>query len=537
MNAVNQTLTSTVTGSSIIAGTPETGTDGTVHAVNPATGEQLKPAFGMVSVDQLTAATTAAEAAFDTYRSTTPEERAAFLERIADNIDAIGDELIDRAAAETGLPAARIQGERGRTTGQLRLFADVVRQGDHIHARIDPARPDRTPAPRLDIRQRHIGLGPVAVFGASNFPLAFSTAGGDTASALAAGCPVIVKAHNAHPGTAELVGQAVAKAVRDSGLPGGVFSLLFGAGRTVGQALAADPRIKAVGFTGSQAGGTALMRTAAARPEPIPVYAEMSSINPVFILPGALTGDPAPLAKEFVGSMTMGSGQFCTNPGLVFIPEGPAGDGFVSAAGAALSASAGQTMLSSGIAGAWNEGVEELTAIPGVERVAEGSPGSTQNAPAPVLFGTTAKTFANAPRLQEEVFGAAGLIVRYSSTKNLVHATEDLQGQLTATVQSGPGDAEVARELLPVLERKVGRILFNSWPTGVEVGHAMVHGGPFPATSDSRSTSVGTLAIQRFQRPVAYQNIPDELLPAALQEANPWQLNRRIDGTVESARF
>jgi NADP-dependent aldehyde dehydrogenase len=488
----------------------------------------------MVNIDQLETATRAAEAAFDTYRAIAPQERAAFLERIAENIEAIGDELIERAVAETGLPTSRIQGERGRTLGQLRLFADVVRQGDHLQVRIDPAQPDRQPAPRVDIRQRHIPLGPVAVFGASNFPLAFSTAGGDTASALAAGCPVIVKAHNAHPGTAELVGQAVAKAVKDSGLPDGVFSLLFGAGSTVGQALVADPRIKAVGFTGSQSGGTALMRTAAGRPEPIPVYAEMSSINPVYILPGSITGDPTPLAEQLIGSLTMGSGQFCTNPGLIFVPEGDSGDAFVAAAGAALSGAPGQTMLTAGIAGAWAEGVKELEATTGVEKVAEGTPGPTNNAPSPVLFSTKAETLAGQPRLQEEVFGAAGLFVRYSDASELAEATEKIQGQLTATVQYTSEDTDTARELLPVLERKVGRILFNGWPTGVEVNHSMVHGGPFPATSDSRTTSVGSLAIHRFQRPVSYQNVPDELLPASLQEANPWKLNRRIDGTVET---
>ncbi|MET1155338.1 aldehyde dehydrogenase family protein [Arthrobacter sp.] len=526
------TATQGITGKSIISGRAVEGTDGTIRAYNPATVEPLEPPFGLVGLHQLEQATRAAEAAFDTYRATTPEERAAFLERIAENIDALGSALTERAVAETGLPEARIQGERGRTVGQLRLFAAVVREGDHLQVRIDPARPERTPAPRLDIRQRHIPLGPVAVFGASNFPLAFSTAGGDTASALAAGCPVIVKAHNAHPGTAELVGQAVARAVADSGLPGGVFSLLFGAGRTVGQALVADPRIKAVGFTGSRSGGISIMKTAAARPEPIPVYAEMSSINPVFVLPGALAENPGALVRDFVGSLTMGAGQFCTNPGLIFVPEGAAGDAFVQASADAVAEAAGQTMLTQGIADACATGIRDLQAAPGVVPVAEGKPGSTENAPAPALFSTSAGTFIDSPALQEEVFGAAGLIVRYGRESELLEATEELQGQLTATVHYTPEDGGDARKLLPVLERKVGRILFNSWPTGVEVNHAMVHGGPFPATSDSRSTSVGTLAIHRFQRPVSYQNIPDELLPAPVQEANPWQLNRRIDGSV-----
>ena len=528
------TITSspTITGQSLIAGRQVQGSAGTTQALNPATNEKLEPAIGLIDGDQLAEATAAAAAAFDIYRATTPDERAAFLERIADNIDALGPELTERAVLETGLPAARIEGERARTVGQMRLFAGVVRQGDHVQARIDPALPDRAPLPRLDIRQRHIGLGPVAVFGASNFPLAFSTGGGDTASALAAGCPVIVKAHNAHPGTAELVGHAITRAVEESGLPAGVFSLIFGAGTSIGQALVADPNIKAVGFTGSRGGGTAIMATAAARPEPIPVYAEMSSINPVFVFPGAIEDDVDALASGLVGSLTMGAGQFCTNPGLVFVPAGTQGDLFVAAASKALQATRGTTMLTRGIAEACAAGVSKLRNEPDVDVVAEGQPGPTENAPGAVLFGTTTDTFTNNLRLQEEVFGAAGIFVRYTGEDELLGAADALEGQLTATIHATSPDNAAITPLLPVLERRVGRILFNSWPTGVEVGHAMVHGGPYPATSDSRSTSVGSLAIMRFQRPVSYQNIPDELLPAPLQEANPWKLNRRVDGTV-----
>ncbi|MHA7207894.1 aldehyde dehydrogenase (NADP(+)) [Arthrobacter sp. MDT1-65] len=528
------TTSSPVAGRSLIAGAPVEGSAGTARAINPATNEDLEPIITLIDGKQLAEATAAAAAAFDAYRATTPTERAAFLERIADNIDALGSELTDRAVLETGLPAARIEGERARTVGQMRLFAAVVRQGDHVQARIDPAVPDRAPLPRLDIRQRHIGLGPVAVFGASNFPLAFSTGGGDTASALAAGCPVVVKAHNAHPGTAELVGRAITRAVGDSGLPAGVFSLIFGAGTSVGQALVADPRIKAVGFTGSRAGGTAIMATAAARPEPIPVYAEMSSINPVFVFPGAIGDDADALASGLVGSLTMGAGQFCTNPGLVFVPAGPEGDRFVAAASAALQATQGSTMLTRGIAEACAAGVARLRNESAVDVVAEGRPGITENAPGAVLFSTTTEVFKDNLRLQEEVFGAAGIFVRYSGEEELLTAAEALEGQLTATIHATSSDYAAVAPLLPVLERRVGRILFNSWPTGVEVGHAMVHGGPYPATSDSRSTSVGSLAILRFQRPVSYQNIPDDLLPAPLQEANPWGLNRRVDGTVIS---
>jgi alpha-ketoglutaric semialdehyde dehydrogenase len=528
------TFSPTITGQSIIAGRSVEGSAGTARAVNPATNEHLEPAITLIDGSELAEATAAAAAAFDTYRATTPADRAAFLERIADNIDALGDQLTERAVLETGLPAARIEGERGRTVGQMRLFAGVVRQGDHVQARIDPVLPDRAPLPRLDIRQRHIGLGPVAVFGASNFPLAFSTGGGDTASALAAGCPVIVKAHNAHPGTAELVGHAITRAVEESGLPAGVFSLVFGAGSSIGQALVADPNIKAVGFTGSRGGGTSIMATAAARPEPIPVYAEMSSINPVFVFPGAIEDDVEKLASGLVGSLTMGAGQFCTNPGLVFVPTGAQGDLFVAAASKALQATQGSTMLTRGIAEACAAGVAKLRGEADVTVVAEGRPGSTENAPGAVLFSTTTDSFKDNLQLQEEVFGAAGIFVRYSSEKELLASAEALEGQLTATIHAVASDNSEIAPLLPVLERRVGRILFNSWPTGVEVGHAMVHGGPYPATSDSRSTSVGSLAIMRFQRPVSYQNIPDELLPAALQDANPWNLNRRVDGTVVS---
>jgi NADP-dependent aldehyde dehydrogenase len=320
------------------------------------------------------------------------------------------------------------------------------------------------------------------------------------------------------------------------GLPGGVFSLVFGAGTGIGQALAADPRIKAVGFTGSQAGGTALMKTAAARPEPIPVYAEMASINPVFVLPGSLAVNPSALADGFVQSMTLGAGQFCTSPGLIFLPNGYEADRFVEAVGGALAQCEGQTMLTAAIASACAEGIASLTAADGVDRIAEGIPGPTCNAPAPVLFSTSMETFAAAPALQDEIFGSVALLVRYGDTAELAAAARRLQGQLTVTVQCSPAESAAARELLPVVEQKAGRLIFNGWPTGVEVNHSMVHGGPFPATSDSRTTSVGSLAIDRFQRPVSYQNIPDDLLPEPLKASNPWSLTRRIDGVLEKPR-
>ncbi|MBB5749503.1 aldehyde dehydrogenase (NADP(+)) [Micrococcus sp. TA1] len=530
------TLTQTaLTGHSIVAGASLPGNGGTTHGHDPATNERLEPAYSLIDNEQLARATAAAEEAFASFSTLDPGTHADFLDRIAENIEAVRDELVARAMAETGLPEARLRGETGRTTGQLRLFARVVRQGDHHGVRIDPAQPDRTPVPRADIRQRKVPLGPVGVFGASNFPLAFSTAGGDTASALAAGCPVVFKAHNAHPGTGEIVGRAITEAVRDLGLHPGVFSLIYGPGSSVGQALVADPRIKAIGFTGSRAGGTALMATAAARPEPIPVYAEMSSINPVYFFAGALAGsqqDLDSLAAAFVTSLTGSSGQLCTAPGLVFVPAGEDGDRFSAAVSRAVAERDGQTMLTAGIAKSWTDGVAHLSAQQGVAAVGQGRDGATENAPAPVVYGTDVDTFRSNEVLHEEIFGAASLFIRYSSLDELVAATRALEGQLTATLHLTEADHAAAAPLIPELERKVGRILVNGWPTGVEVGHAMVHGGPFPATSDSRTTSVGTLAIERFLRPVAYQDLPEALLPAPVRDANPWHLNRRVDGEI-----
>ncbi|HRO30663.1 aldehyde dehydrogenase (NADP(+)) [Citricoccus sp.] len=530
------TLTQTaLTGHSIVAGASLPGNGGTAHGHDPATNERLEPAYSLIDNEQLARATAAAEEAFASFSTLDPGTHADFLDRIAENIEAVRDELVARAMAETGLPEARLRGETGRTTGQLRLFARVVRQGDHHGVRIDPAQPDRTPVPRADIRQRKVPLGPVGVFGASNFPLAFSTAGGDTASALAAGCPVVFKAHNAHPGTGEIVGRAITEAVRDLGLHPGVFSLIYGPGSSVGQALAADPRIKAIGFTGSRAGGTALMATAAARPEPIPVYAEMSSINPVYFFAGALAGsqqDLDSLAAAFVTSLTGSSGQLCTAPGLVFVPAGEDGDRFSAAVSRAVAEKDGQTMLTAGIAKSWTDGVAHLSAQQGVAAVGQGRDGATENAPAPVVYGTDVDTFRSNEVLHEEIFGAASLFIRYSSLDELVAATRALEGQLTATLHLTEADHAAAAPLIPELERKVGRILVNGWPTGVEVGHAMVHGGPFPATSDSRTTSVGTLAIERFLRPLAYQDLPEALLPAPVRDANPWHLNRRVDGEI-----
>ncbi|WP_035580619.1 aldehyde dehydrogenase (NADP(+)) [Halomonas sp. TG39a] len=523
----------TLEGKLLIGQQAISGQQADIQAVNPATGETLAPAYPGGSKAEVQQACELSEAAYATYRETSLEDRAVFLETIASEIEAIGEELTERGVAETGLPEARLQGERGRTCGQLRLFANVVRAGEWLDVRIDPALPDREPMPRVDLRQRHIALGPVAVFGASNFPLAFSVAGGDTASALAAGCPVVVKGHSAHPGTSELVGRAIQRAVAKCNLPEGVFSLLFGSGKEIGQALVADPRIQAVGFTGSRGGGTALMATAQARPQPIPVYAEMSSINPVFLLPEALKARGKQIAEGFVGSLNMGAGQFCTNPGLVIGLKGAELDAFVEAAGEGVKGSTAQTMLTPGIHDAYQQGVDRLASHAKVTEVARGQAGESANPCQAGLFVASAADFLADEALQAEVFGASSLVIECADVDEMQRVAAQAEGQLTITLQMDDGDLATAKRLLPTLERKAGRILANGWPTGVEVCHAMVHGGPYPATSDSRTTSVGSAAIFRFLRPVCYQALPEGLLPEAIRDGNPCGVSRLVDGKRE----
>lgn len=518
-----------VTGRMLIGKERVAGTAGSFHALDPTSGAVLAPLFGGATPQMLDRACALAADSFDTYRETPLAGRAGFLDAIAANVLDLGDELIERGVAETGLPRARLEGERQRTLDQLRLFARVVREGSFLEPRLEAPLTSRRPLPRPDLRLRHVAVGPVAVFGASNFPLAFSVAGGDTASALAAGCPVIVKAHNAHPGVSELVGGAVQRAVEDSGLPEGVFSMLFGADTALGAALVSDPRIKGVGFTGSRAGGTALMRIAATRAEPIAVHAEMSSVNPVILLPGALAARAGAIAKGFVASLNLGAGQFCTNPGLVLALEGPHLDSFVAAAAAEVRASAAATMLAPHIHGAYEHGLIQLSDSAGVTVVARGERAEGCRGQAALLVAH-AETVLTNQRLQEEVFGPASLLVRCRDMAQLREVTESLEGQLTACVHMEAADLDLARGLLPILERKAGRVLFNGFPTGVEVSPAMVHGGPYPATSDSRFTSVGTLAIRRFLRPVCYQDAPAELLPESLQDDNPLGLWRLRDG-------
>lgn len=518
-----------LTGEYFIAG-QRRGAGEVFHAYDPAAGASIQDiGFFCASETDLADACAAAEAAAIAYADLPLATRAAFLDAIAANIEALGETLIERAARESGLPLARITGERGRTCGQLRLFAKEVRDGQWLKLRIDHADPQRTP-PKPDLRLRMVPLGPVAVFGASNFPLAFSTAGGDTASALAAGCPVVVKGHPAHPGTSELIAGAIVRAAADTGVPAGVFSLLSGTGNTLGAGLVADPRIQAVGFTGSRTGGEALMKIAAARPRPIPVYAEMSAINPVILLPGALASRGKALAAGFVGSLTLGSGQFCTNPGLVLAIDSAELDLFLAEAGQIVESQAPQTMLTAGIHAAFEKGSAALAATAEVKTIARGVHPTGPHEGRAALFSVSAADWLAHSELQHEVFGAASIVVRCADRDELLAVLAWLEGQLTATLHMDETDWDDARVLLPVLERRVGRILANGWPTGVEVGHAINHGGPYPATSDGRTTSVGTLAIDRFLRPVSYQDMPPELLPQMLRDGGQEGVLSRLDG-------
>jgi NADP-dependent aldehyde dehydrogenase len=509
------------------------GTHGSMRAFNPATGTELDPEFGAGGDPEVDRACLLAHKAFDSYRETKPSVRTQFLKIIAQGIIGLGDALIDRASAETGLPKGRIESERGRTVGQLELFASLVSDGRWIGATLDSALPDRKPQPRPDLRLRKIALGPVAVFGASNFPLAFSVAGGDTASALAAGCPVVVKAHSSHLGTSELVGRVIQQAVADCGLEEGVFSLVLGEGNAIGQALVRHPAIKAVAFTGSRFGGLSLMRVATERPEPIPVYAEMSSINPIFLFPQALEKNVEAVAKGFVDSVTLGVGQFCTNPGLLMGINGEGFRRFSRAASYEISTRGAGTMLSPAIHSAYQRGVDRLKSAKDINKLTRLEVPTKGCLGAPALFSMTARQLLAEPELTEEVFGPSSILVSCETLEEMCTVVEQLPGQLTASLFVEDEDVEMARTLVPLLERKVGRIVFNGYPTGVEVSYAMVHGGPFPATSDSRTTSVGAGAIERFLRPVSYQNIPQALLPESLQDANPMKIWRLRDAKFE----
>lgn len=492
-----------------------------------ATGEALPYAFFEASEAEVAQAAAAAARAFPEYQKSGIEERAAFLEAIAGELDALDDAFIQAVMQETGLPEVRVRGERLRTSNQLRLFAAVVRRGDFLGPRIDTALPDRLPLPRPDIRQYRVPLGPVAVFGAGNFPLAFSVAGGDTASALAAGCPVVVKAHPGHPATSELVAGAVVRAVDRCGLPPGVFGMVFGG--LVGAALVKAPEIKAVGFTGSLRGGRALCELAARRPEPIPVFAEMSSINPLILLPGALEEDGDAIAAGLAGSVTMGGGQFCTKPGLVIGVRGEPFDRFCRRFAEEITAKGPAVLLNRGILNNYAEGIERMRRMPGVRELVTGAVAGNRALPALFLADASLLEAPGHP-LEEELFGPATALVALDDQQELLAVLGKLHGCLTASLFAATGELVGSRPLIDALEARVGRLILNDYPTGVEVGEAMMHGGPYPATSDSRATSVGTLAIERFLRPVCYQGYPDHLLPAAVQNANPLGLRRLVNG-------
>lgn len=503
-----------------------------IQAINPAKGQQREPTFVEATLAEADRALELAQRAFEDPRLHDPGVRSAFLRRIATEIEGLGEDLLQCAGEETGLPAGRLQGERGRTVNQIRMFADLVDEGSWVGARIDHGDPGRKPVPKPDLRRMLVPIGPVAVFGASNFPLAFSVAGGDTASALAAGNPVVCKAHPAHPGTSELVATALAAAARALDLPEGVFSMLHGASHEIGLHLARHPAVKAVAFTGSQAGGRALFDAAAGRSDPIPVYAEMGSINPVFLLPDILKTDSERIAQGLVQSVALGVGQFCTNPGLIVAPRGAALDRFLAAVRAAVSETAPGTMLHPGIQSAFERGVTTFCSRPGVDVLARSTapPDAAKTQAAAIALVTDAPTFLGDRQLSQEVFGPSSLIVACNDAGEMRDVASALEGNLTATVHATAEEIVRHADLVRVLRGKVGRLIFNGYPTGVEVGHAMQHGGPYPATTDAKETSVGTAAIFRFLRPVCYQDWPEEALPIELRDANERGIWRLIDG-------
>lgn len=499
-----------------------------VYGVDPSTGERLEPGYAVATPSEIDAALSAALEAFAVLGRSGGGVRADLLRRVAAGVEARGEAIVRQAMRETALPEARLRGELARTAHQLRLFAEVAEEGSWVDARIDLPDPRRAPVPKPDLRSMRRPRGPVAVFGASNFPLAFSVAGGDTASALAGGNPVIVKAHPAHPGTSALVGDAVSEAVDAAGLPGGVFALLFDDAIGVGLALVRDPRVAAVGFTGSRRAGRALIAEAAERAEPIPVFAEMSSVNPVFVLQSAARERGARIAAGLHASFTAGVGQFCTCPGIVFVPVGSEGDALVAELARLTAATPAGTMLTVGIAGAYRAGVARVSDA-GAREVAHGAPGEPAQGIAEV-FETSAEELLANPALVQEVFGPATVVARYGDREELLVFARTMEGNLTATLHANGDDLSVHAALLDALERRVGRLVLNGFPTGVEVSHAMVHGGPYPATSDGASTSVGTRAIERFTRLVCYQDFPDAALPPELQDENPRGILRMVDG-------
>lgn len=523
-----------LTGNLLIGAQEVSATAGTMKALNPATNAEIEPSFAFGSSVHVDRAAQLADDAFDSYNSTSLKARAAFLERIADGLDAITPELAQRLSLESGLPVAQLEGEAAKSATQFRQFATVVRQGRFRQATIDPAQPERQPRARMDHRLQKIALGPIAIFGASNFPIAYSVAGGDTASALAAGCPVILKAHNAHPGGSELMGRVIQQAVKDAGLHEGVFSLVRGGGNEIGEALVDHPLIKGVTFTGSEVGGMALFRRAQQRPEPIPVFTEMTSVNPTFVLPAALAARGAVIGDGFAERMLVTVGQACLKPAILLAVDGPGYVELKRAMIARVDAMQARTMLTPGISSAYRRSVERHAAA-GAQCIAAG--GESQGAwdGQSMLFEIDGAQLLDDATLSEEVFGPAALLVRVKDVEQLITIAKQLRGQLSATMHIDQPDHPLAARLLPTLERRTGRIVVNAFAHPQEVSYASIHGGPFPATSDSRFTSVGMTAIERFLRPVCYQGFPDDLLPEALKHANPSDLWRVVDGELLKA--
>lgn len=499
------------------------------RAINPASNTEIEGDFYPASVTDADAAMKLADKAFAVYRYTDNKTKAAFLRSIAEGITALGDALLQRCAAESGLPIPRLTGERGRTVGQLNMYANLLEEGSWVDAVIDTAIPDRTPLPRVDLRRMMVPIGPAVVFGASNFPMAFSVAGGDTVSALAAGCPVVVKAHPAHPGASAMVAEVIKAAVEKHGLPEGVFSHLFDDGYAVGEALVKHPKTKIVTFTGSLKGGMALVKMARERDEPIPVFAEMGSINPVVLLPQALQNRAEELAKTYGESITMSAGQFCTNPGLLLAVKSEGLDRFKQTLGATISNVSSATMLTPGICKNFDKLAEERTkdgAVTVISKSDKLNTGSDNQALA-VVSEISAADFLADEKFSEEVFGPYSMLVVADDMAQLEQVLDALQGQLTATIMTEREELALYKPIIDKLSGKAGRVILNGPPTGVEVGNAMQHGGPFPATSDSRFTSVGTGAIKRFVRPLAFQNWDNDLLPDELKDGNPlgiWRL-------------
>ena len=504
-----------VLGEMLIGQSAVRGTAAVIYALDPVTQQSLEPAFGGGGQDEVDRACGLAEAAYDSYSKTTPQARAQFIESIADNLMALGNILVERVMSETGLLRARVEGEQARTAAQLRMFASHIRQGTWRRATIDSADPSRNP-PKPDLRLQKIAIGPVGIFGSSNFPLLYSVAGGDTASALAAGCPVVVKAHFSHLGTSELVGRAIQKAVADACFHEGVFSLLMGSGNTIGELLVDHPAITAVGFTGSEAGGMALVRRGQARRQPIPVFAEMTSINPIFLLPSAQSRRGRDFADRFIKQMTAGVGQMCLKPGLIVAVEGEGYLDLRTALQEAVSVQSAFTMLSPGIHANYSREVTKQRTHSDVSIVGQGGAAGSSLGGQAYMFEVNASALLKDKALSDEMFGPAAMLVKCADVEELLSVARHLGGQLSMTLQMEDDDLDLARQLLPILEKRTNRILANGFSNVVEISNAMVHGGPFPATNDSRFTSVGTLAIDRFLRPVCYQNLPAELLPQAL---------------------